>query len=119
MSDRSWLLSRSNTEYCIGFRTILSPDLYHYLLTLWNFIPGVRFTQARSDTLDLDPANWLWPEELKLVQWIVLSHETAFAWILAKRGRLDDRYFPLIKIPMVPHTPWVLRNIPIPPSSWD
>ena len=31
------------------------------------FVPRVRFTQARSDALDLDPANWLWPEELKLV----------------------------------------------------
>ena len=83
------------------------------------FIPGVRFTQACSDTLDLNPANWLWPKELKLVRWIVLNHETAFAWILAERGRLDDRYFPPIKIPTVPHTLWVLRNIPIPPSSWD
>ena len=35
------------------------------------FVPRVRFTQARSDALDLNPANWLWPKELKLVRWIV------------------------------------------------
>ena len=35
-SDQSWLLLRRNTEYCVGYRTILSPVLYHYLLTLWN-----------------------------------------------------------------------------------
>jgi hypothetical protein len=40
-------------------------------------------------------------------------------WILAERGRLDNHYFPPVKIPMVPHTPWVLHNIPIPLSSWD
>ena len=54
-----------------------------------------------------------------MVRWIVLNHETAFVWIPAKRGRLDDRYFLPVKILTVPHTPWVLRNIPIPPSSWD
>ena len=50
---------------------------------------------------------------------MVLNHETAFAWTATERGRLDDRYFPPVKIPTVPHTPWILRNIPIPPSSWD
>ena len=38
-SDRSWLLSRRNTEYCVGYQTILSPVLYHYLLTLQNSYP--------------------------------------------------------------------------------
>ena len=81
------------------------------------FIPGKQFTQERADALDLDPANWLWPEEVKLVQWIVLNHETAFDWVPTERGQLDDQYFPLVKIPTIPHTPWILRNIPIPPSS--
>jgi hypothetical protein len=45
------------------------------------FAPGIRFTQERSDALDLEPAGWLWPEELKLVQWLVCIHEKAFAWI--------------------------------------
>ena len=69
--------------------------------------------------LDLDPAKWLWPEEVKLVQWIVLNHETTFTWVPTEWGWLDDQYFPPVKIPTIPHTPWILCNIPIPPSSWD
>ena len=42
----------------------------------------------------------------------------AFAWIPTKCGHLDERYFPPVKIPIIPHTPWMLRNIPIPPSMW-
>jgi len=40
-----------------------------------DFVPGVRFTQERADNLDLDPANWLWPDELKLIRWLVQVHE--------------------------------------------
>ena len=83
------------------------------------FVPSKRFTQERADVLDLDPATWLWLEEVKLVRWIVLDHETAFAWVPTEWGRLDDQYFPPVKIPTIPHTPWILHNIPIPPSSWD
>jgi hypothetical protein len=36
-----------------------------------DFVPGVRFTQERADNLDLDPTNWLWPDELKLICWLV------------------------------------------------
>jgi hypothetical protein len=39
------------------------------------FIPGSRFTCDRANKLDLDPANWLWPEELKLMRWLVRVHE--------------------------------------------
>jgi hypothetical protein len=78
------------------------------------FAPGIRFTQEQSDALDLDLARWLWSEELKLVQWLVRIHEKAFAWIPTERGRLDERYFPLVKIPTIQHTPWVVFNMPIP-----
>ena len=53
---------------------------------LLDFIPRQRFTQERADALDLDPAQWLWPEEVKLVWWMVLNHETAFAWTATERG---------------------------------
>jgi hypothetical protein len=36
-----------------------------------DFIPGIHFMQARADKLNLDPAKWLWPEELKLVRWLI------------------------------------------------
>ena len=83
-----------------------------------NFIPGVCFTQECADNLDLDPANWLWPDEVKLVCWIVCEHKMAFTWIPTECSHLNERYFPPVKIPTIPHTLWVLQNIPIPPSMW-
>jgi hypothetical protein len=35
------------------------------------FCPGMHFMHECADKLDLDPTKWLWPEELKLVQWLV------------------------------------------------
>jgi hypothetical protein len=84
-----------------------------------DFDPGIRFTQERADTLDLDPANWLWPEELKLLHWIVLVHEVTFVWDASERGRFKEEYFPPIRIATVPHTLWVQHNIPIPPAIFD
>jgi hypothetical protein len=70
-----------------------------------------------ADKLDLDPTKWLWPEELKLVQWLVRAHKRAFAWNASERGHLYETYFPPYKIPMIPHTPWLQCNIPIPPAT--
>jgi hypothetical protein len=61
----------------------------------------------------------LWPEELKLICWLVLVHETTFVWEPGERGRFKEEYFPPIKIATVPHTPWVQRNIPIPPAIFN
>jgi len=83
-----------------------------------DFIPRKCFTQERADALDLDPANWLWSDEVKLVCWIVHQQEMAFTWEPLERGCMDPKYFPPVKIPTIPHTPWVLRNIPIPPTMW-
>ena len=83
-----------------------------------NFIPGKCFTQEKADALDLNPTNWLWLDEGKLVCWIVHQQKMAFAWELLEPGHMDLKYFPLVKIPTVPHTPWMLHNIPIPPAMW-
>jgi len=81
------------------------------------FIPGLRFMHDHANKLDLDPTNWLWPEELKLIRWLVHVHECAFAWCTSECGRLNETYFPPYKIPTVPHTPWSQWNIPIPPAT--
>ena len=104
------VLAPLDEEFCIT-RSLLD-DLLSRLKPLPShlpdFIPGVCFTQEHADNLDLDPANWLWPDEVKLVCWIILEHKMAFAWIPTERGCLDERYFPPVKIPTIPHTPWVL-----------
>jgi len=81
------------------------------------FCPGTRFMHERADKLDLNPAKWLWPEELKLVQWLVHAHECAFTWNASEQGRLNETCFPPYKIPTIPYTPWSQRNIPIPPAT--
>ena len=83
-----------------------------------NFIPGVRFTQERADNVDLDPTNWLLLDKVKLIHWIILKHEMAFTWIPTECGCLNERYFPPVKSPTIPHTPRVSQDIPIPPSMW-
>ena len=46
-------------------------------------------------------------------------HQDAFAWDDSERGHFREDFFSPIEIPVVPHTPWVLRNIPIPPGIYD
>jgi len=41
------------------------------------------------------------------------------AWDQTERGNFRKDYFEPIIIPTVPHTPWVERNIPIPPRIYD
>ena len=36
-------------------------------INLLDFMPGSHFTQECADSLDLDPANWLWSKEIKFV----------------------------------------------------
>jgi len=78
-----------------------------------DFVPGTCFTQEWAEKLDLDSANWLWPNELKLIHWLIRVHEKAFAWDASECGRLNKTFFLPYKIPTIPHTPWSQCNIPI------
>ena len=78
--------------------------------------PGQRYTQERMDIWDLNPDGFLWPEEVKLVQWLIKTHERAFAWEESEKGAFREDYFAPLKIPVVPHEPWAERPIPIPPG---
>jgi hypothetical protein len=61
----------------------------------------------------------LWPEEEKLIHYLIKIHEEAFAWNEGEKGKFSDEYFDPVVIPTVEHIPWVLRNIPIPPGIYD
>ncbi|KIO11761.1 hypothetical protein M404DRAFT_127071 [Pisolithus tinctorius Marx 270] len=39
-----------------------------------NFTPGIHFTAKWATELDLNLADWLWPEEHKLITWLVEVH---------------------------------------------
>ncbi len=42
-----------------------------------------------------------------------------FAWDDTERGHFKEEYFPPVTIPAVEHTPWIQKNIPIPPGIFD
>jgi len=44
----------------------------------------------------------------------MILHQDAFTWNDAGHGHFWAYFFLPIDIPVVPHTPWVLQNIPIP-----
>jgi hypothetical protein len=81
-----------------------------------NFIPGLRYTQEWHDKLQLNPDRFLWPEEEKLAHHLVREQEDSLSWIEEEKGEFRQDFFPPVCIPTVPHTPWVYKNIPIPPG---
>ena len=82
------------------------------------FTPKGRFTQERRDKMSAGK-DFLWPEEIKLAEWIVGEHNKAFAWTDDERGSFDPKYFAPIEIPHVEHVPWALRQGPIPRGILD
>jgi len=71
------------------------------------FCPGTHFMHKCMDKLDLNPAKWLWPEEIKLVQWFMCVHKCTFAWNASEQGRLNKTCFPPYKIPTICHIPYI------------
>jgi len=81
-----------------------------------NFTPGECLSQERLDELWLNHDNFLWPEELKLVQHVLKVNEHALAWTDVEKGWFKDEYFMPVKIPVIEHIPWAQKNLPIPPG---
>jgi len=81
-----------------------------------DFTPGERLSQERLDELRLNRDNFLWPEELKLVQHVLKVNKRALAWTDTEKGQFKDEYFAPIKIPVIKHVPWAQKNLPIPPG---
>ncbi|KAL5486251.1 hypothetical protein ACEPAI_7297 [Sanghuangporus weigelae] len=84
-----------------------------------HFTPGRRFTQERFETLEIDPTGFLSADEEGLAYWTLRQHEDALAWDETEKGSLDYQYFAPVLIPTVDHTPWVMKNIPIPPGIFN
>ena len=84
-----------------------------------NFIPTGRYTQDRKDQFDkVHSGDFLLPEERKLMHHFMMQQSHGFAWDDSERGSFREDFFPPIDIPVVPHKPWVLKNIPIPPGLY-
>jgi hypothetical protein len=83
------------------------------------FIPGLRLTQERLNTMNINRYKFLWPEEEHLAQHVLKTNEHALAWTEAERGHFHDDYLAPVKIPTIAHTPWIHKNIPIPTGIMD
>jgi len=84
-----------------------------------DFSPGQHLTEERLEALELNRFDFLWPEELKLLQHVLLLNETGLAWTDEERGWFRDEYFSPVKIPVIEHVPWAHKNIPIPYGILD
>ena len=71
-----------------------------------NFIPTKKLTEDRLEGLEISKSAFLWPEEIKLFQQILLLNEEALAFEDEDRGTLKESYFSPYKIPTIPHIPW-------------
>jgi hypothetical protein len=49
----------------------------------------------------------------------IKSHDTGSAWNEDEKGSFWTDFFPPVDIPVIPHTPWVERNFPIPPGLFE
>ena len=83
-----------------------------------NFAPTGRITRECHHQMEIGK-NFLLPEEIKLVEWVICAHDTAFAWTDKERGAFDPEYFVPIEIPHISHIPWVLHQGPIPQGILD
>jgi hypothetical protein len=84
-----------------------------------NFVPTGRYTQERMEAMDqAHEGDFLLPKECKLLHHLMMEQNEAFAWDETEKGHFKEVYFPPIKIPIIEHTPWQLKNMPIPPSIY-
>lgn len=82
--------------------------------------PCGRYTVERKEAMEkAHGKDWLWPQEMALLHDFVNKHEKAFAWDDTEKGKFREDFFPPVDIPVVPHTPWVQKNIPIPTAIFD
>ncbi|KAJ3871260.1 hypothetical protein F5051DRAFT_341171, partial [Lentinula edodes] len=80
------------------------------------FLPGARLTEERLKGLGILKNGFLWPEERLLMADVLKKNEMGIAWDETEKGRFREDYFPPLKIPMIAHTPWADRTLPIPPG---
>ena len=84
------------------------------------FTPCGCYTEERRAKMDdLHSTDFLWPAERELLHHFVSLQNEGFPWDDSEHGHFREDFFPPIEIPVVAHTPWVERNIPIPPGIYD
>ncbi len=84
-----------------------------------DFIPTARLTEERMRELNVNQDGFLWPEEEKLFKHVLALNEATLPYDEKDRGTFSQEYFSDYIMPVVSHTPWEYKNIPIPPGIRD
>ncbi len=58
-------------------------------------------------------------EEIDLLAFVVVQHESAFAFDYAEKGSFSQEYYPDYEIPTIEHVPWQSKLITIPAAIVD
>jgi len=108
-------------EYCIVRMIPSDPMLSLPILPTHppDFILSKKFTQEHMEKMNINRSGFLWPDEEKLVLFLIKAQEGGIAWDASERGNFQKDYFDPVVIPTIEHIPWVERNIPIPPDIYD
>ena len=83
------------------------------------FSPTQKVTAERMASLAIDENQDLLPEEKKLLQHVIVTNEKSIAFSEQERGTFGKGYFSDYKMPVIDHTPWQDKNIPLPKGYHD
>jgi len=73
----------------------LCPILYFHshLYHPPDFVPSEKFTKEWMEKMNINPSGFLWPEEHKLVLFLIKSKKQQIAWDPSERGNFGKNYF--------------------------
>ncbi|KAI7949114.1 hypothetical protein MJO28_007935 [Puccinia striiformis f. sp. tritici] len=97
-------------------RPKLSRDPYKTPLTPFppEFKETERITHERLKSVNFGPPGGLTKDEIKLLLYVIVLREKAIAFTEEERGILKHSYGKPYKIPVIEHTPWQQKPIPVP-----
>jgi hypothetical protein len=83
------------------------------------FMPTGHYTYERRAAVEKKHEGFLWPAEHDLMHYFMCQQNQAFAWEDSEQGSFRPDFFPPIDIPVIPHTPFIEKNILIPPGIYE
>ncbi|EJD00195.1 uncharacterized protein FOMMEDRAFT_63935, partial [Fomitiporia mediterranea MF3/22] len=75
------------------------------------FVPTGQLTEEQMQAIRELQSGFLWPEEWKLAENLLMLQSEVFVWTEEEQGTLDPTYFDPIRIPTVEHVLWVEKSI--------
>lgn len=83
------------------------------------FEPTGCYMEERKIGLEQAQLGFLSEEEMKLLHHFLCLQNMGFAWSDVERGRFHSDFFPPVEFPVIPHVPYIQKNIPILPGIYN